>query len=66
MIKVRQIKIRVDSDNSIDNLKGKISKKYHIAKDCLEHFEITKRSIDARNKNEIFYVYEVMFSLNDE
>ena len=58
MIKVRQIKIKVEEDNK-DNLLKAISKKIHINSSDIKDYKIIKKSIDARNKNEIFFVYEV-------
>lgn len=65
MIRVRQVKIEVLSDTK-DNLLKAVAKKLKISKDCIEGISIFKKSIDARNKNEIFYVYEVNVSVRDE
>lgn len=56
MLKISQIKLKLN-DNK-DLLKYKISKK--IKTDDFSIIKILKESIDARNKNEIFYVYEVL------
>ncbi len=58
MIRVRQIKVEVLND-SIDNLKKAISKKLNISINDIQTLKIHKQSLDARNKNEIYYVYEV-------
>lgn len=65
MIQIRQIKVRVE-DDSLFRLKRKIIKKYHIVEKEIKDFEITKKSIDARKKEEIYYVYEVKLSLKNE
>lgn len=58
MYRIRQIKIKVEEDNT-DNLLLKISKKVNISKDKILSYKIKRKSIDARNKNEIYFVYEV-------
>jgi hypothetical protein len=58
MIRVRQIKISIYEDNS-DNLLNKISNKLKIDSKSIDNFKIVKKSIDARDKNNILYVYEV-------
>ena len=65
MIRVRQIKIEVLSDNS-DNLKKEIAKKLKVNVNLINDYKINKQSIDARNKNEIFYVYEVDVDVENE
>ncbi|MBQ6999244.1 MAG: NAD(P)-binding protein [Clostridia bacterium] len=58
MLRIRQVKIEVLSDTE-DNLLKAVAKKLNISFDDIETISIFKKSIDARNKNEIFYVYEV-------
>lgn len=65
MLRVRQIKVEVCLDNS-NNLKKAIAKKLRIKLDEIKNYEIKKQSLDARNKNEIFYVYEVDVFLDNE
>lgn len=65
MIQIRQIKIRVEED-SLVTLRNKIIKKYHLLEDEIKSMEITKKSIDARKKEEIYFVYEVHISLKNE
>lgn len=65
MIQIRQLKIRVEED-SMKTIKEKIRKKYHLSEEEIKKIEITKKSIDARKKEEIYYVYEVCLSLNKE
>ena len=63
MYRVRQVKVLVENDNT-DNLLNSISKKIKIAKSDIEEYKIVKKSVDARNKNEIYYVYEVDIKTN--
>lgn len=65
MIQIRQIKVKVEED-SLVTLKKKIRNKYHLIEKVMHDFEVTKKSIDARKKEEIYYVYEVQFSLKNE
>ena len=65
MIKVRQIKIDVNKDSK-SYLRKKIIEKLKIKDEELISFKINKRSIDARDKEKIFYVYEVILKLVNE
>ena len=65
MIKVRQIKIKVE-DDSEGNLLSKINKKLNLKNNKILSYKIAKKSIDARNKNEIYFIYEVNLSLENE
>ena len=56
MIRVRQVKIPVLHD-SYEFLEKEICHKLKVS--SIDSFEILKRSIDARDKKSIFYVYEV-------
>ena len=56
MIRVRQIKIRIEEDN-LTNIKRQIIKRLKV--DQINNINIIKKSIDARDKNNIYYVYEV-------
>ena len=60
MIRVRQIKVPIKFNNIVDGICHKLGIK---ASDILDYF-ILKRSIDARDKNNILFVYEVGVSLN--
>ena len=62
MIRLRQIKVLVKDDN----LKEKISKKLNILSSEIEDIKIVKKSIDARCKPDIYYVYEVDVLVTDE
>lgn len=65
MLKVRQIKIEVTKNNK-DNLIKSISKKLKTDISNIENYTIEKLSIDARNKEEIYYVYEVNVNVKNE
>lgn len=65
MIRVRQIKINVNKDN-LDNLKFLTSIKLNIKKDQIKEIYINKRSVDARKKPNIFYLYEVDVVVDNE
>ena len=65
MIRVRQIKILVEEDNK-DKLIDIVSKKLKINKDSILNYKINKKSIDARDKNKIYYVYEIDVNLDNE
>ena len=61
MIRVRQIKIPILNDNE-KYLKKEISKKVKINK--FEIVKILHKSIDARNKENILYVYDLVIDVN--
>ena len=65
MLRIRQIKIEVTKFSN-EVLKEAISKKLRIDLSWITSFRIVKESLDARNKNEIFYVYEVDVSVKNE
>lgn len=64
MIKISNIKIR--EDLSYEELFDVIYKKYKISKDDVLSSKIVKKSIDARNKDDIFYNYAVVLKCNNE
>jgi uncharacterized FAD-dependent dehydrogenase len=63
MIRVRQIKVEVTKN---DTLKEEIAKKMHIPISDILHYSIQKQSLDARKKEEIYYVYEVNVEIVNE
>ena len=65
MLRVRQIKIEV-TKNNVENIKSELAKKLKVKEDYINEFYIRKQSLDARNKNEIYYVYEVDVDIKDE
>jgi len=65
MLRVRQIKVEVESDSE-ENLIKATCKKLRISKEDVTDLVIHKQSIDARNKDCIYYVYEVNVNLKNE
>lgn len=64
LIRLNQIKLPVDHPQ--DALQKKIAKELHISVEQIRHMEIGKRSLDARKKPELFYLYQVDVTLNRE
>ena len=62
MIKVRQIKVLVKGEK----LEDKIIQKLKIKESELLNYKIIKESIDARDKNNLFYIYEVDATVSNE
>lgn len=62
MIEIREIKVPVSKDNL--KLEQQIKKKLHLKE--VPSYRILKRSIDARKKPQIFYIYTVGVSLPNE
>ena len=62
MIRIRQIKVNLDSNN----IKEKILSRLKIKNDELIDYKINKRSIDARFKPILYYIYEVDVTLKNE
>ena len=63
MIRLRQIKINIEAPIS---LKSKVSKILNINDNDIKKLKIIKKSIDARKKDNIFYVYEVDIETDKE
>ncbi|MDD3338216.1 MAG: NAD(P)-binding protein [Lachnospiraceae bacterium] len=57
MIRINQLKLHIDKDPS--ELEKKICHMLHIDKKEIDSWEICKRSVDARKKPELFFVYSV-------
>lgn len=62
MIRVRQVKVLIEKDNPLEAL----AKKIKIPVNQIIDYKIIRKSIDARDKNEIFYVYELDVSVYHE
>ena len=58
MIRIRQIKIPVEKDN-FNYLKRKVSLTLKCQEDDIKKISISKKSLDARKKPTLFYIYEV-------
>lgn len=65
MITIRQIEVNVKNDSQ-DILKKAIAKKAKLNEFDIIEYHITKKSIDARKKPEIYYVYEVSIKIKNE
>ena len=65
MIRVRQIKVEIKKD-TFDYLQKKVLAKLKINYKDLKDMIIVKKSIDARDKNNVLFVYEVNVELFDE
>ena len=63
MIKINGIKVLTDEIQD-EQIRKKIKKKLRLKEKF--NYQIYKRSIDARGKPEIYYVYEVLVELNNE
>ena len=64
MIKIDQLKLQVSAkDNQILEA---ISKKLRINTSDIKEYSVLKRSIDARKKPDLFYVYSVSVQLNKD
>ena len=63
MIRVRNIKLLIEEDNST-NLINKVCKKLRI--NSINNYKIVKKSIDARDKSSIYYVYELDIDTKDK
>ena len=64
MIKIHNIKINVIYDN-IEKLQEKVEKTLR-TKINPDNIKIIRKSIDAREKPNIYYIYEVLVKVNDE
>ena len=65
MIRIKDFKISVLNDNE-DFIKKKISKTLNISLEDINSYSIDKKSIDARDKNNILYVYTLDVVINNE
>ncbi|MBQ7031403.1 MAG: FAD-dependent oxidoreductase [Bacilli bacterium] len=65
MIKVRQIKVEVLSDSDNTRLNA-LLRKTKLTKESILNYRITKQSLDARDKECIYYVYEMVVEINNE
>lgn len=64
MIKINQLKLSIE--HTIETLEDKIAKTLKISKGQILNYQISKRSIDARKKNEILYIYSIEVEVVDE
>ena len=64
MLRVRQVKINLDT--SENEFKKKIANKLKIKENEILNFSIKKKSLDARDKNNIYYVFEFDVQIKNE
>lgn len=64
MIRIRDVKVREDLTN--EDLVKFICNKNKIKFEDVKDFRILKKSIDAREKNDVFYVYTIDLLVEDE
>ena len=64
MIRVRQIKINVKNDG-IDKIYDELVIKLHINRSDITDLKIVKKSIDARKKDKVCFIYEVDVCVSD-
>ena len=64
MIRVRQIKISIEKDNEEELLRI-ISKKIKVSLDEINSYKIVKKSLDARFKPDLYYIYEVDIEIDN-
>lgn len=65
MIKVRQVKISINN-NDDKHILNKLSNILRINPQDIISYKINRRSIDARDKNNILYIYEFLVEVTDE
>ena len=65
MIRIRQLKIMVQQDN-LQEIKKKICKKLNCQDKEVIDIKIIKKSLDARNKPNLYYIYEVDVKTSNE
>ena len=65
MLRVRQISLNINDDN-LKTLKKKLVKKLGVSEESIKSWKIVKKSLDARDKAFISYVYEVEVALQNE
>lgn len=63
MIRLSQLKHKIDVHRPDIDLTGLIASKLRVDKAQIDHYVILRRSVDARKKPELFYVYTLMVAL---
>lgn len=64
MIRLQQIKLKIPHTDSL--LREKVCKLLRVSEEAFISYKITRRSLDARKKPELFYVYTVDVELKQE
>ena len=65
MLRIREVKIPISQDNN-EYIKKKISKLLNINIENILDYKILKKSIDARDKNNILFIYEFALNLKNK
>ncbi len=65
MIRIKQIKVSIEKNIEQEILK-KIMKKLHVQKRDILNIKINKQSLDAREKPNLFYVFEILVEIKQE
>ncbi len=64
MLRIQQIKLPIDHNE--DELKAKIASTLKITEDKIKSVEIFRKSVDARKKDNILFIYTVDIELSEE
>jgi len=64
MIKIDQLKLHISVDEN--SIKEAVASKLRIALSDIKEFSILKKSIDARKKPDIYFVYSILVSLDSK
>ena len=64
MLRVKQIKLKIDQTEK--DLKTKIAQKLKIKENDILNLIINKKSLDARDKKNLIYVYEIDINVKNE
>ena len=64
MLRITNIKLSLDEDENL--LKSKVAKKLKIPEKSILSLKIHRKSVDARNKNDVHFVYTVDVKLENE
>lgn len=64
MLRINQLKLPVG--HTQEQLRGKLLRTLHIKESELKQYTVKKRSLDARKKPDLYYVYSIDFSVADE
>ena len=66
MIRIDNIKIPVENGPDIHNIKSVAAKKMKIKESDIKNFRIARKSVDARDKDNVCYAISVEFSCSNE
>ncbi|MDA3931581.1 MAG: FAD-dependent oxidoreductase, partial [Tenericutes bacterium] len=66
MLLINQLKVKLKLYESLDNLKGNIAKILTVGEDRILDYTILRKSIDARKKDDILFVFNVLVKVKGE